>query len=119
MITLRQVDFQFEDQRGCLTQLVHKGFDQINILRSKKDVVRGGHYHKETVEAFYLLQGSVEVTARLGQEEKKYVFCKGDFFEVRPYIIHSMFFPEDCIMVQMYNKCVELSDGTKDIFTED
>ena len=40
------------------------------------------------------------------------------FFEISPNIIHSMDFIEDCIMVAMYDKCVEKSDGTKDIYTE-
>ena len=54
MINNRKPDFQFEDARGCLTQLIHEGFDQINVLESNKDVVRGGHYHTDRTEAFYL-----------------------------------------------------------------
>ena len=118
LIVRKKVDFNFEDARGSLTQLVHEGFDQINVLVTKKGVTRGGHYHKLSVEAFYVISGSVEVTALHEQEVKKYVFRQGDFFEVHPYVVHSMFFEEDCTMVQMYDRCVELPDGTKDIYAE-
>ena len=118
LIVRKKIDFGFEDTRGSLTQLVHEGFAQVNVLITKKGVTRGGHYHKKSVEAFYVVSGSVEVTAAYENEVKQYVFRKGDFFEVHPYVIHSMFFEEDCIMVQMYDTCVELPDGTKDIYTE-
>ena len=118
LIKTKKVDFSFEDERGSLTQLVHDGFDQVNVLITKKNVIRGGHYHKKSVEAFYIISGKVEVTAKYEKKVRKYNFQKGDFFEVHPYVLHSMFFEEDCIMVQMYDPCVELPDGTKDIYTE-
>ena len=118
-IKKRQVDFYYEDNRGSLTQLVHEGFEQINVLITNHGVTRGGHYHKISREAFYIQNGSVVVTAKHDGQSKEYAFKQGDFFEIAPYVFHSMYFPEDCIMVQMYDKCVELQDGTKDIYTED
>ena len=46
------------------------------------------------------------------------VFQQGDFFAVEPFVSHSMFFPEDCVMVQMYDPPVEQPDGGKDIYGE-
>lgn len=116
MIELKKVDFSYEDDRGSLNQLVHAGYEQVNVLFSKAGVVRGGHYHKQSTECFFVVDGSVEVTARHDEEEKKYVFRKNDFFQVNPNVIHSMHFTENCTLVAMYDKCVELTDGTKDIF---
>lgn len=118
LIEILTPDFKFADDRGCLTQLVHKGFDQINVLTTNQGVTRGGHYHKRSTEAFYVISGSVDVIITSNSEEKKYAFREGDFFLVRPFVFHSMFFPEICTMVQMYDECVELEDGLKDIFTE-
>lgn len=114
----REVDFNNTDYRGSLTQLIHDGFKQINVLETKKDVERGGHYHKHCVEAFYVISGSVKVTLWNEQEQEIVVFNKGDFFEIKPYIFHKMFFLEDSIMVQLYNEPVENADKSKDIFTE-
>ncbi len=36
-------DFEYVDDRGTLTQLVRKGYSQINIVTSKGGVFRGGH----------------------------------------------------------------------------
>lgn len=110
------VDFDFHDSRGSLTQLVHEGYEQINVLYTRSGVERGGHFHKESNECFYVVKGIVQVTARLENKEETVSFGEQDFFRVRSYIIHSMFFPEDCILVAMYDKCVELADGSKDIY---
>lgn len=116
----RTIDFQFVDERGRLSQLVHDGFKQVNVLESKKGVQRGAHYHKQIFEAFYIVYGSVEVTFKNKMNEQQIViFKKGDFFEIPPLVLHNMFFLEDCLMVQMYDNPVENSNGEKDIFTED
>ena len=116
LIENKTVDFSFVDNRGSLYQLVHSGYEQINVLFTKKGVKRGGHYHKRSTECFFVVAGTVEVTAKRGDEEKKYIFSKNSFFQVNPNVVHSMYFLDDCTMVAMYNKCVELDDGTKDIF---
>ena len=46
-------------------------------------------------------------------------FKEGEFFEIVPFVLHNMYFPEDCLMVQMYDIPVENEDGTKDIYMEE
>lgn len=115
-------DFTFKDARGSLDQLVHDGYKQINVLVTKSGVTRGGHYHKKCTEAFYLIEGTVEVELRRYKdsldERERVQFGAGDFFEIAPYIVHSMYFPLDCVMVQMYDVPVESESGEKDIYTE-
>ena len=112
------VDFEFHDSRGSLIQLVHKGYEQDNVLYSGAGIERGGHFHKISTECFYVIKGSVQVTAKLNDTEEVLTFHEQDFFEIKPFIIHSMFFPEESILVAMYDKCVELGDGLKDIYPE-
>ena len=54
-------DFEFSDTRGALVQLVHEGYEQVNVLTTRAGVTRGGHYHKETAEAFFVVDGRVTV----------------------------------------------------------
>lgn len=115
----KEVDFQHIDNRGSLTQLIHDGFKQINVLISKKGVERGSHFHKRSVEAFYVISGSVKVILWNKKEKETVVFKEGDFFEIHPFVLHNMNFLDECLMVQMYDEPVENSDGTKDIFMED
>lgn len=109
-------DFHFEDARGAITQLVHTGYEQVNVLETKAGVTRGGHYHKKSREAFFVVSGSVELTvSRDGQKETR-IFTAGEFFLLPPYTVHTMSFPEDCVLVGLYDKCVESANGEKDIF---
>lgn len=112
-------DFEHTDNRGRLIQLIHGGFRQVNVLETKGGYSRGAHFHKRTIEAFYVIRGSVEVKLKNKEAEELVVFKQGDFFEIHPFILHNMFFPEDCLMVQMYDTPVENADGTKDIFVEE
>ena len=119
LFSRKKIDFQHIDERGSLTQLVHDGFKQINVLQSNEGTRRGAHFHKRAVEAFYVFEGSVEVTLWNINSREVVIFKQGDFFEIHPYILHDMFFPEYCLMIQMYDIPIENDDGTKDIFTED
>ena len=116
MYKVRNVDFQHKDDRGILTQLIHEGYQQINILESLKGVIRGEHFHKISTEAFYLIYGSVKVEFMRDGEKKVVTFNKGDFFEIPPLVIHTMIFNEDCLMVQMYDVPVKNDKGV-DIYT--
>lgn len=110
-------DFQFEDERGKLTQLVHEGFDQVNVITCVKDSFRGNHYHKINTEAFYVVSGSFVLTLELEGNIEEHTMKAGQFFEIAPYVNHSFLYLEDTLLISMYNKGVELPDGTKDIYT--
>lgn len=114
MLKVLPTDFTFSDERGTITQLIHEGYQQINVITSKAGVFRGGHYHKENEEAFYLISGAVEVTVN----EQTFTFRAGSFFGIEAYDMHSFRFLEDTVLVSMYSNGVEHEDGTKDIYTE-
>lgn len=118
LVEVLQTDFTHSDERGRLTQLVHEGFQQVNVLITRQGVTRGGHFHKLSREAFYVVSGSVEVELKAVDQTEHAVFRAGDFFAIGPYVSHSMFFPTDCVMVQMYDRPVELPNGEKDIYSE-
>ena len=118
LIEILKPDFAFADDRGCLTQLVHEGFKQYNVIFSKKDVLRGDHYHKENREAFFVITGGFKFVAKKGGMEEEYSFKKGDMFLVPPYVTHSFYYTEDSWVASMYDLGVEHADGSKDIYTE-
>lgn len=111
-------DFQFSDQRGSLVQLVHQGYEQVNVLTTKAGVTRGGHYHKRSTEAFFVVSGQVTVEFKKDTEAQTETFSEGEFFRIFPFVSHTMSFPEDTVLVAMYDRAVEQADGTKDIFAE-
>lgn len=112
------VDFEHMDERGKLVQLVHQGYEQINVIKTVAGVRRGEHYHKSVKEAFYIVSGSVEVELKSTQNEVscKKKFWEGEFFLIPPLVAHNFFFPEDCIMLAMYDRHIVDNQGNKDIY---
>lgn len=118
LIKILDPNFKFDDDRGSLVQLVREGYSQFNIIFSKKDVLRGNHYHKYNKEAFYVINGKLKLTVSKDDVVEEHIFSKGDMFEVEPYVNHSFFYLEDTLLASMYSDGVELSDGTKDIWSD-
>ena len=114
MLRMINPDFEFKDERGVIIQLVHKGYNQFNLITSKKDVVRGNHYHKLNKEAFYVISGETEVEVN----GEVFVFKAGNFFDIEPYDMHSFRYLSDTVLVSMYSMGVELPSGEKDIYVE-
>lgn len=112
-------EFSYIDNRGSLTQLVHEGYTQINVVISEAGVLRGNHYHKQSTEAFYVVNGAVVVSLSRESQKEKVTFRCGDFFQIEPYTLHSMYYPEDTILVVLYDKPVERENGEKDIVQQD
>ncbi len=118
MIKIIDPDFIFEDERGTLTQLVHEGYNQINVVTSKAGVERGNHYHALNREGFFVVEGAFFLEASLDGKKESYEFKKGDMFIIEPYVMHRFVYYEDTVLVAFYDKGVELPDGTKDIIAE-
>ncbi len=118
MMIKLQPDFEFSNRNGSIIQLVNKGWNQVNVLESKKGSKRGGHYHKENKELFYIISGEANLILDNGAVEEIMNLKKGDMFLVSPYQMHTFEFLEDTFMVSLYDIGVEYEDGTKDIYSE-
>lgn len=116
LIEKLNVNFKHKDDRGTLTQLIRKGYSQINVITSKGGTFRGGHYHKLNTEAYYVVQGKCRVYARYADQKQEAVFQTGDFFRIGPYISHDFDYIEDSILITMYSLGVELDDGSMDTY---
>ncbi len=112
-----QPDFCFEDQRGSVVQLVHGGYQQVNVLTTKAGVTRGGHCHKRCTEAFYVISGEVKVTFKRGGLREERIFKNGEFFKILPDTVHTIAFLKDSVLLALYDEPVETAAG-KDIFLE-
>lgn len=117
LINILKPDFEFKDVRGTLIQLVRMGYNQINVITSVSNSIRGGHYHKNNMEAFYIICGELELDVwEDGQAEiESYHFKTGDMFMIPSYVVHSFKFVHETTLVSMYSNGVELPDGSKDI----
>lgn len=118
LVNKMKTDFEFSNENGSLVQLVHDGWKQVNVLKSVKGSKRGGHFHKENKEAFYVVEGELILSLDYQGKHEETKFVSGDMFMILPFQMHNFEFLTDTLMVSMYSNGVEREDGTKDIYTE-
>ena len=118
LVKFLEPDFVLENENGCLKQLVHNGWKQVNVIISRAGSIRGGHYHRYNQEGFYVIEGGFLLKVWKGREYEFYDIKPGDMFLIMPYAFHTFEYHKKTILVSMYEKGVELSDGRKDIWTE-
>jgi len=117
LIEFLKTDFEFKDDRGTLTQLVHNGWKQVNYITTRKGVLRGNHYHKNNEEAFYIISGAFDlelVDIKTGEKENHKIKA-GDFFVIKRNLSHSFNFTEDTNLISMYSNGVE-ENGSMDMY---
>lgn len=119
LVKVIEPDFLFEDERGIIAQLVHEGYQQINVVTSKAGSVRGNfHYHQSNNETFYIVEGTISLETKFENINETNVFAKGDMFCIEKNIRHKFVFLEDTILIGLYDKGVSLEDGRKDIIED-
>lgn len=75
-------EFVDVDARRKLTQLFTADIKQVNFYECKPNVTLGNHYHKQTVEYFFVLDGEIEANGKLMKE--------GDLFVYHPEQMHTI-----------------------------
>lgn len=80
------------DKKGKLIELSRGKFCQCNFLEMNKGSVWGRHYHKKTVEYFYVFKGKLEVSFLFLKDKQKneQIFKTGETFTVDPYTFHTI-----------------------------
>jgi dTDP-4-dehydrorhamnose 3,5-epimerase-like enzyme len=115
LITFYQPDFVFEDNRGCLTQLVNEGWNQVNFITTKAGVLRGDHYHIHNRELFFITKGSFNLLLEKENVKEKYLIKEKDFFAIEKNVNHSFEFIEDTDIISFYDIGVEKTEFKMDI----
>lgn len=71
------------DARRKLTQLFTYDIKQVNLYEAKSGAVLGNHFHKETIEFFYVVEGTLDYNLEKLIEE-------GEIFVVYPSETHTL-----------------------------
>lgn len=101
--------FFHSDDRGSIIGITQgKKWEEINFITSKKGSVRGGHFHKETKEGIFIVEGRISVSMREVQAGKQWSFLaeKGDFFIIPTGVSHTFEMLEDSAWVNMLSKAM-------------
>jgi quercetin dioxygenase-like cupin family protein len=89
------------DERGEITDLLRNvEIDSVTLIRTRKGAVRGNHYHHETEQYTYILEGAVWWVAQtpgVGRSEK--MARKGDLILSPANERHAMRAEEDSVFL--------------------
>tara|TARA_B100000579_G_scaffold409756_1_gene399064 strand:- start:347 stop:724 length:378 start_codon:yes stop_codon:yes gene_type:complete len=94
---VKDIKKNFEDDRGVITDIIIKErIDYVTIITNKKGAIRGNHYHKETIQYLYVLQGSILVASQFeGKEIEKKILNSGSLLFNEAYERHAIKSLED------------------------
>lgn len=94
---VKSIKPSFSDERGSILDIVtNDNFEYATIIHSKKHSVRANHYHKETYQYVYVLNGRMRVVSQMPDEEKtEAVLGAGDLILNVPHERHAFEALED------------------------
>jgi dTDP-4-dehydrorhamnose 3,5-epimerase-like enzyme len=109
----------FEDERGSLKGITRDQWAEVNIIETRAGELRGGHYHRETLELFYILSGEINISIRhlTSGEAHQFTVREGDIFVVEPLEIHTFHVVTDSSWINMLS--VPMDPDAPDIHREE
>ena len=96
-----------KDKRGFLLGIINSDkWEEINYVETLRNEFRGGHYHKETKELFFIIDGRIEVRIRniFHGDIESFIVTKGDIFIVEPFELHEFICLENSNWINILSK---------------
>jgi dTDP-4-dehydrorhamnose 3,5-epimerase-like enzyme len=80
-----------QDQRGFFKGITQDIWHEINYVETEPNLTRGNHYHKETLELFYIISGEIDIDVRHVESgvQTALIAKGGDIFIIEPYELHT------------------------------
>ena len=96
----KRVSPSFQDKRGIIQDvLINEPIEHITVISSKKDVTRGNHYHKKTIQWVYVQSGKLKsLTQKNNENVVSCILEPGDLIKTEALEKHSLVMLEDSII---------------------
>lgn len=100
-MNVSRIAASFSDNRGDIVDILRNCVvEYATIITSKRGAVRANHFHKETFQYVYILDGKMRVVAQMPNEPREEVILtKGDLIVNEPLERHAFEALEDCTML--------------------
>lgn len=100
--------FQCSDERGIFKGIINSGqWQEVNLVHTQANQLRGGHYHRQTTEVIFLLSGSASVELKevdSPNQRSSLILAPGQGLQIQPRIAHWFQYHEDSIHIQLLNQ---------------
>jgi quercetin dioxygenase-like cupin family protein len=100
----------FKDERGSLTGIINQDkWSEINYFETAKGQTRGNHYHKKTLELFYILEGEIGVTIKnlKTNKAKKINLEAGNILLIEPFELHTFVSNTECKWINILSRKID------------
>jgi len=100
------------DERGVFLGITQEQWAEVNFIETEANQVRGNHYHKETLELFFIISGEVEIVIDDLRSGQRTEFCarNGDIFVIEPYELHTFHTKSKTQWINMLSHRMDLQD---------
>jgi len=113
----RKIDF--EDERGTITDIfTNNPQDHGTIIYTKKDAVRGNHYHKKTIQTVFIVSGRLRtLTQKIGEKDiQETILEPNDLMIHEAYEAHTFIAEKDTIFLAFASGLRGGKDYEKDTY---
>ena len=98
----------YKDERGIISNYYFDdSINMIGYVESKKETMRGNHYHPIQTQKCLLIKGSfISITKDLANKDsvvETRLINEGDLSTIPPYVAHTMVFLEDSVFLNLVN----------------
>ena len=107
------------DERGIISDLVNEPINNVGLITTEKDCVRGCHYHKKSKQYSYILSGKFEVLLASYDNLnniKKVLLNAGELITIPPFVVHQFKAVERAVMINMESQSRAESGYEDDTF---
>ena len=100
-MNVQKISPSFSDARGEIIDILKNSIvEYATLITSKRGSVRANHYHKETFQYVYILEGRTRVVSQMpGEFTKECVLVEGDLIVNEPLERHAFEALDDCTML--------------------
>lgn len=119
---VRTCAVNFEDARGIIRDIfVGESKEHITLITTKKDGVRGNHYHKVSQQSDYLVSGKMRVLGqKIGESDiHDIIWNQGEVIDWDVNEVHEFIALEDSVFITFVNGVRGGDNFEKDTFRVD
>ncbi|MEK6872939.1 MAG: methyltransferase domain-containing protein [Nanoarchaeota archaeon] len=103
-VEIKKIDPVFIDDRGIISDLINEPVNNVGLITTEKNAVRGSHYHKKSNQYSYILSGKFEVLLAPYDQPvnvKKVILHAGELITIPSFVIHQFKALDRAVMINM------------------
>lgn len=98
---VRHIEPAYVDDRGLIADILeNEPIHHVTLITSRRGAIRGNHYHDETIQYLYMIEGRMRLTTQMpGGTVESVILSKGDLAVNVPAERHAMRALDDCVFM--------------------